>query len=53
VDYVIVASANVLAGLQTWTPVLTNRDNSFFRLIAVTAPENRRFYRAFASVPVP
>ena len=48
VDYVIVASTNVLAGLQTWTPVLTNRDDSFFRLVVVTAPENRRFYRAFA-----
>lgn len=48
VDYVIVASTNVLAGLQTWKPVLTNHDNSFLRLIAVTAPENRQFYRAFA-----
>jgi hypothetical protein len=48
VDYIIVASTNVAAGLSTWTPVLTNRDRSFIRLIAVTAPENRSFYRAFA-----
>jgi hypothetical protein len=45
IDYVIEVSTN----LQSWVPVLTNRDNCVTRLIVVTAPpENRRFYRAFA-----
>ncbi len=48
VDYVIVASTNVSATLQTWTPVLTNRDSSHLRLIAVSAPPCRRFFCAFA-----
>jgi hypothetical protein len=44
-DYVIEASTN----LQSWVPVLTNRDNCATRLIVVTAPPaNRRFYRAYA-----
>lgn len=45
IDYVIEVSTN----LQSWVPVLTNRDNCVTRLIVVSAPpENRRFYRAFA-----
>lgn len=48
VDYVIVASTNLSASLQTWTPVLTNRDSSHLRLISVNAPPDRRFFCAFA-----
>jgi hypothetical protein len=49
VDYVIVASTNLLEGLQTWTPVLTNNDSSPIRLISVNAPPDRRFFSAFAN----
>lgn len=49
VDYVIVASTNLLDGLQTWTPVLTNTDSSPIRLISVNAPPDRRFFSAFAN----
>lgn len=53
VDYVIVASTNVLDSLQTWTPVLTNNDSSPIRLITVSAPPDRRFFCAYARVAVP
>ena len=49
VDYVIVASTNVLHGLQTWTPVLTNSDSSPIRLISVNAPPDRRFFTAYTT----
>lgn len=42
--YVIEGSTN----LQTWIPVLTNRDDCATRLIIVNAPESWRFYRALA-----
>jgi hypothetical protein len=53
VEYVIVASTNVLAGLQTWAPVLTNNDSSPIRLITVNAPPDRRFFSAHPMLPVP
>lgn len=49
VDYIIVASTNLLAGLQTWTPVLTNNDTSPIRLISVNAPPDRRYFSAYAT----
>jgi len=53
VDYVIVASTNLLTSLQTWTPVLTNHDNTFLRLITVDAPPDRRFFCAYATASAP
>ena len=49
VDYVIVATTNVLAGLQTWTPVLTNNESSPIRLISVNAPPGRGFFCAYTT----
>ncbi len=42
--YVIEGSTN----LQSWIPVLTNRDDCATRLIVIDAPESWRFYRALA-----
>jgi len=41
VSYVILSSTN----LQTWTPVATNVSPNATRLITVSAPERRSFYR--------
>jgi hypothetical protein len=43
IDYVIEGSAD----LRAWVPVLTNNDICATRLVAVSAPQNWRFYRAF------
>ncbi len=53
VDYVIVASTNLLNALQTWTPVLTNNDSSPIRLISVNAPPDRRFFTAYTTATGP
>jgi hypothetical protein len=53
IDYVIVTSTNLLDELHTWTPILTNNDSSTIRLISVSAPPDRRYFCAYATLAAP
>lgn len=49
IDYIIVASTNLLDSLQSWTPVLTNNGSTHIRMISVNAPPDRRFFSAYVT----